>query len=116
MNLKLVNVVETEITGSAQGGQDLQMPTISGILNAALENVFDSGPFTESCLGYKAGKRESGHLACSLGGGQPGGSLVHHQYLNLIVALLEAANQEVAIVHFESILALLYSTYHHLTL
>ena len=55
------------------GGQDLQMPTISGILNAALENVFDSGPFTESCLGYKAGKRESGHLACSLGGGQSGG-------------------------------------------
>ena len=82
-------------------------------MTADLENVFDAGPFTESCLGHKAGQRESGHLTCSLGGGQSGGSLVHHQYL--IVALLEAANQEVAIVHYESLLALLYFT-DHLTL
>ena len=29
-----------------------------------------------------------------------------------LLALLEAANQEVAIVHYESLLALLYFTYH----
>ena len=41
----------------------------SSLYESRLRIFFGAGPFAESCLGHKTGQRQSGHLACSFGGG-----------------------------------------------